>query len=136
MKSGNLAIFFAAVIAAVSAVVFSIIFGVIGIAVTTVDPVLIKPDWVLLWVSVVILMDVFWYTFFGLIFTRVYDIVPGKGILKGLVYSYIVFLISNIRFSVFQLAFWQCPQWLWSFNILGIFIWTVWGLALGALYKK
>jgi len=51
-------------------------------------------------------------------------------------YSYAVFLISNIRSSVFQLAFWQCPQWLWGFNVTGFFVWGVWGLVLGYLYKK
>jgi hypothetical protein len=136
MKSGVLASFFAAVVAAVVAIAVAIILPMIGLVKPVGGPEWLAPDMMLLWIIVVIGLDVIWFTFLGILYVKFYDKIPGKGLLKGLIYAFLILLISNIRVASFQIAFWQCLTWVQAFNYPAFFIFFAYGLALGYLYKK
>jgi len=72
----------------------------------------------------------------GAIYPKVYNLVPGKGILKGLCYGLIVlFLLSELRLAALCVSY-------GIFNIAlivlvtGIIAAIIYGLVLGVLYKK
>ena len=90
-----------------------------------------------------------WCTIFGLFFAKAYNLIPGKGVIKGLVYGLIGLIITEgciigyliveafyfetfglhemahiIRFNAEQMA------------LLGSTVWIVFGLVLGLLYQK
>lgn len=74
--------------------------------------------------------------YLGAIYPKVYNLVPGKGILKGLCYGLIVsFLINELRWVAMDLGYGNFPMVitvLFTGSIAGI----VYGLVLGYLYKK
>ena len=95
-----------------------------------------------------------WGAFFGAIFARAYNVIPGKGVIKGLYYAYIIYLISAVHQGALWLAY-GCIQPLgvlippWNVEmkelliffglgwiIVDIFVYTVYGLLLGKLFKK
>ena len=60
------------------------------------------------WVSAQFLLNVFWGAIFGWVFVKVYDLVPGTGIMKGLYFSLIMWIFVNIyiySFFVFSMAY-------------------------------
>ena len=90
-----------------------------------------------------------WCTLFGLFFAKIYHLIPGKGVIKGLVYGLIGLIITEgriigyfivqeyylevfglhdlaeiIRFSAEQMV------------LLGSTVWIVFGIVLGLLYRK
>jgi len=72
---------------------------------------------------------------FGVIYSRCYDSIPGKSIIKGLVYSMIIYLASSIRIGVLLESYEYANKAivvLW----LGFFTWIIYGLVLGYLYRK
>ena len=79
--------------------------------------------------------DVFWGIVLGLLYSKVYGIVPGEGIMKGLTYAMVIYLIANIRTAHIIGSFGQMlwPKvFIWS----GIAYFIPYGLVLGYLYKK
>ncbi|MCW4032844.1 MAG: hypothetical protein NWF08_05575 [Candidatus Bathyarchaeota archaeon] len=95
-------------------------------------------------------LNAIWGTLLGIIYTKVYDLVPGKGIKKGFVYGLIAFLICSLHGGTYAFA-----QAIMAYFVLGyetaqpIFQnyaipWTftgaiqviTFGLVLGYLYKK
>jgi len=88
-----------------------------------------------------IIINMFWGTIFGLMFTRVYDLVPGKGVTKGLVYGLTVYLITSGQLSIYPILMivyanaW--PAFLYMGNtVVGIPQAFVFALVLGLLYRK
>ncbi len=90
-----------------------------------------------------------WCTLFGLFFTKVYHIIPGKNITKGLVYSLIGLIITEGRVigyfivQVYYLEVFGFHDWaeIIQFNaeqmvLLGSTVWIVFGIVLGLLYRK
>jgi hypothetical protein len=87
-----------------------------------------------LWIAV-LAHDTFWGVIFGLFYTRTFDVIPGKGILKGLVFSMAIYLVSNVRMSelMSNLGNTAWPKW----GITNGFVFFIaYGLAIGYLYKK
>jgi hypothetical protein len=80
-------------------------------------------------------MHMLWGAIFGAIFVRVYNLVPRKGVIKGLYYGLIVLLMSGLRYSFYQLAYGSIDVfWQWILPEVCAFI--TFGLALGFLYRK
>ena len=72
---------------------------------------------------------------FGVIYAKVYDTIPGKGILKGLTAGLAIWLIKDIATGVYlgaERARVSVIAIIW----VGFFIWIVYGLVIGKLYKK
>ena len=72
---------------------------------------------------------------FGAMYSIYYDSTPGKGILKGLVYGLLLYLISSIRTGVLFAGYGNLSYAI-SVFWLGFFTLAVYGLVLGALYRK
>jgi len=69
---------------------------------------LYRPDWRLIIASSVeanILLTAFWWIIFGIIFSKVYDVIPGKGILKGFFFAFVLYLFTTIRSTSFFLSY-------------------------------
>jgi hypothetical protein len=80
-------------------------------------------------------LNVIWGCLQGIIFARIYDLIPGKGITKGLMYGGLLFLIAVIYSQSYSLA----PDYLpinVVYGFLGLVQAIVFGLVLGYLYKK
>ena len=83
-----------------------------------------------------------WGSIYGIVYSRFYDGVPGKGIKKGFVWGCIIALISNIliafgHFLALQLTgmefhFMQMYSWTES----ALVIWVTYGIFLGIIYER
>jgi hypothetical protein len=83
----------------------------------------------------------------GLIFPKVYNLIPGKGAIKGLFYGLIAFLFTEVIILPYSLVYgfyWESRVPLLSEAIffgvkqlifLGLSVWIVFGIVLGYLYK-
>lgn len=72
---------------------------------------------------------------FGAIFSMYYDSTPSKGIMKGLLFSLILYLIKDIRMGVIGAGYGYFNAAIAIFWI-GFFTLTVYGLVIGVLYRK
>jgi len=98
-----------------------------------------------LWISQAgthIVINMIWGTIFGALFAKVYNLVPGKKVIKGLCYGLIMFLITTLQFTTWAICMWANHN-LWDLvlaEILGLSIGganaTIFGLVLGLLYRK
>jgi len=69
---------------------------------------LYRPDWRLIIASSVeanILLPTLWWIIFGIIFSKVYDVIPVKGILKGFFFALVLYLFTTIRATSFNLSY-------------------------------
>jgi len=89
-----------------------------------------------------ILINMIWGTIFALFFPKVYNLIPGKKILKGLYYGLVMFLITTFNLTTW-LIIWYANHNLWELafkEILGLSVGSanaiVFGLVLGLLYRK
>jgi len=89
-----------------------------------------------------VFINMVWGTIFGMIYPKVYSLVLGKGVMKGLIYGLTVFLITGFQYTIW---FWSMAAFhkLWLFVattgpslLVGFIEFLVFGLVLGALYKK
>jgi len=77
---------------------------------------------------------IIWGILAGVIYSRAYDVIPTKGILKGLIFGLFCHLIMGIRTASFLLPYGIVPLakvWL----IAGFPTWIVYGLLIGLLYE-
>jgi len=78
----------------------------------------------------------------GVIYSILYDGIPGKGIKKGFVYGCIVFFISDIYIASTNLSLglltWIEEYFIWTsqWAVGGAQLWIIYGIVLGALYKR
>jgi hypothetical protein len=83
-----------------------------------------------------IMHHLIWGVFLGLIYTKVYNLVPSKGIVKGLIYGLIgAYLINEVPTALLSIGY---GNFIVADMIItiGAFQAIVYGLALGYLYKK
>jgi hypothetical protein len=80
-------------------------------------------------------LNTIWSTIFGIIFTKVYDVVPGKSLFKGLIYGLTYFLITSFHAVTYYFFLATMPHVFHSL-IIGISNTIVFGLVLGYFYKK
>jgi len=83
-----------------------------------------------------------WGSIYGIVYSRFYDGVPGKGIKKGFVWGCIIAFISNIL-----IAFWDFLLLLltgrefffiatYTWIETGLVMWVPYGIFLGILYER
>ncbi|WP_455276233.1 hypothetical protein [[Eubacterium] cellulosolvens] len=83
-----------------------------------------------------ILINTIWGIVIGMIFTQVYNLIPGKGIKKGLYYGLIIAVISSFHTAAYYIGWGIIIGGLWTF-VVGFFSTAITlGIVLGALYKK
>jgi len=83
-----------------------------------------------------------WGIIFGLMYPKVYNLVPGKKVIKAVFYSLILYLITTFQISTWFVV-WYANHNAWQLafiQFVSIFAyglsWTIYGLVLGYLYKK
>ena len=80
-------------------------------------------------------LDVIWGVIFGLLFASLYGWIPGKGVLKGLYYGLLIWVIKDVcAGSYLALTIMEVNSAIML--IIGFFMWIVYGPVLGYLYKK
>jgi len=74
-----------------------------------------------------------WCASFGVLFVRFYERIPGKGLLKGFIFSMVIFFFTTGRTATFSLAYGQI---LWFIaNMLAILGFLAFGIIIGYIYK-
>jgi hypothetical protein len=81
-------------------------------------------------------LSVIWGIFFGVIYGRFFDNIPGKGVMKGLVYGILVWITKDVAAGSYVALIFMAAQISINLIIAGFFMWIVYGLILGYLYKK
>jgi hypothetical protein len=76
----------------------------------------------------------FWGIVLGIIFSRVYEVIPRKGIWKGVIYGLILYVIITIRIEFFSIAY---GYYLTAFGdvFFYFFGWVFYGVVLSFLYE-
>jgi len=99
-------------------------------------PELIDTSFILSQIGTQIMIHLISGLYIGAVFPKVYNLVPGKGILKGLYYGVIViFLLSELRLATMLMSFGEWPTPLVTI-VTGIVAAIVFGIVLGLLYRK
>lgn len=89
-------------------------------------------------------INTLWAALFGVVYSKIYDAIPGKRILKGLLFGLTIWLITNLYPQSFFVAY-ESGRVSWSmsmlplgimWSIVGFFAFLSFGLALGYLYRK
>jgi hypothetical protein len=82
--------------------------------------------------------------FFGLLYKRIYDSIPGRSMMKGLFFGLLIWFMKDIAAGAFlifsgTLVAEGLLEWITAgvnLIVLGSYMWPIYGLVLGALYKK
>jgi hypothetical protein len=84
-------------------------------------------------------LNIIWGAVYGWIFSKVYDLIPRSGAMKGLIYSVMIwlFFVGLYPLSFFLIVF-DPPltQFATGLGIVGFLVRVVYGPILGTLYKK
>jgi len=137
MKNGIYAGAIAGVIMGICTVIigFTTVFY-IGIKEPTYDVETWTPT-LTIWLTLAqIALGVIWGSIFGAIYTFVYDLIPKKGIIKGLYYGLLLWLIKDIAAGSYAAFMLMQRSIAIDLVYYGFFMWTIYGLILGYLYKK
>ena len=81
-------------------------------------------------------LSVIWGIFFGVIYGRFFDNIPSKGVMKGLVYGILVWIAKDVAAGSYAAMIFMAMYISINLSIVGFFMWIVYGLVLGYLYKK
>jgi len=85
--------------------------------------------------TIEIIFGVFWGIIFGIIYSKAYNVIPGKAILKGLVFGLFLYFITNIRTAIWIIPY-AYYYWAFLYVIQGIIPWILFGLVLSFLYES
>jgi len=73
---------------------------------------------------------------FGAIYQKLYDPIPGTGILKGVYFGLMVWLIKDVATAPYLAFIDMQTQLAIDYVFIGFFAFIPYGAVLGALYKK
>ena len=77
----------------------------------------------------------FWCVVLGIVYSRVHSLIPGKDILKGLIYGLFLFVIVSVSLESYLIPYGYSMLNVIGNLLWGFFIWIAYGLSLGVLYK-
>jgi hypothetical protein len=90
-----------------------------------------------------IMVTVIFCITFGFIYEKIYSSIPGKGIKKGLYFGLFIWFIKDIAAGTYCIYSGTMIHGLWEWVaigvnliVLGVYMWPIYGLVLGYLYKK
>jgi len=136
MKSGIRAGAIAGVVAGIVGVVCSAIFSNLGIIEVIVSPEIWDFSLMVLFSIAFTTLALIWGLIFGGIYTIVHDSIPRKGVIKGLLFGLIIWVIKDISAGSFlylvNLEYSSAIRLI----VIGLPMWITYGLVLGYLYKK
>ncbi|WP_455277970.1 hypothetical protein [[Eubacterium] cellulosolvens] len=94
------------------------------------------PSMQILLVLAEISLGLIWGSIFGAIYSYTHNIIPGKGIIKGLYFGLIIWLIKDVAAGSYTALILTQIQTALLLIIYGFIMWIVYGPLLGYLYKK
>ncbi|WP_455276237.1 hypothetical protein [[Eubacterium] cellulosolvens] len=129
-------------IGAISGLIAGIVAGVVMVFIASVLPELSLTYWNIeplarpmpfTYIALIeISNNIIWGILLGVIFSRIYDLIPSKGVFKGLLFGLVLYAFFNVRFACFN----------YSYNLdlvaISTFLYIhpiVYGLVLGVLYR-
>ena len=142
MKGGILPGAIAGLFAGIAAGIVAAGGPVIGLWQTAGVPQVMTFDFLISQVQTHIVLNMFWGVIFGALYAIVYNLVPGKGVTKGLVYSMILWILFAFIHWSFNLSWfvfidnWPLVMYYLGVIAIGIAHNIVFGLVLGYLYRK
>ncbi|OGD53000.1 hypothetical protein A3K80_03610 [Candidatus Bathyarchaeota archaeon RBG_13_38_9] len=86
-------------------------------------------------ITSIMVTNIIWGIIAGYGYKLGYDVIPGKGITKGAIWGLAIWVISNIR-TVTIMQSHMSPVAITIYLWCGFFALLVYGIVLGALYKK
>jgi hypothetical protein len=86
-------------------------------------------------ITSIMVTNIVWGLIAGYGYKLGFDVIPGKGIMKGAVWGLAIWVISNIRIVTIMSTM-MAPYAITIVLWCGFFAMLVYGLVLGALYKK
>ena len=85
--------------------------------------------------TIEIIFGIIWGIIFGIIYSKAYHVIPGKPILKGLVFGLFLYFITHIITAIWIIPY-AYYYWAFLYVIQGIIPWISFGLVLGFLYES
>jgi hypothetical protein len=84
-----------------------------------------------------ILLTVIFGTLVALIYAKFYDSIPGEGLKKGLYFGLMIWFVKDIMAAAYIVLPMMRPAIVGvNLIVIGFYIWVIYGLVLGYLYKK
>lgn len=129
-------------IGAISGLIAGIIAGIVNIVCTdiAIGIGISKPEYVFGSLSLeehllrILIYHSVWGVIFGVLFVVFYDLIPKKGYMKGLLFGFILLLISVVRPMSFMAVYgWS---YMVGFLFISFFVLSIYGIILGILFKK
>jgi uncharacterized membrane protein YadS len=85
----------------------------------------------------IILLTVIFGTLVALIYSKFYDSIPGKGLKKGLYFGLMIWFVKDIMAAAYITIPMMQPAIIGvNLIVVGFYVWVIYGLVLGYLYKK
>jgi len=129
-KIGALAGLIAGIVAGIAMVFIANIAFKVGITFWNLEP---PPTTSILNITIIeIANNIIWGIFLGIIYSRIQDLIPGKGVIKGLIFGLAYYAILSLRNATFMRAYWYIPLAIGALLHLHPIIY---GLVIGILYK-
>ena len=92
------------------------------------------PETPLMYITTVELtMNIIWGIVLGIFYSKVYDLIPGRRISKGLIYGIVLGLIWSIRWVTFNIAYSAFGE--AKANVISTLAFIIYGLVLGVFYE-
>lgn len=135
MKNAILAGAIAGAVATPVLIVMLIVFGNMGVFEPPGGMEIWTPSMFMLLVIAHLSLAIIWGAIFGLLFASLYGWIPGKGVVKGLYYGLLIWVIKDVcAGSYLALTIMEVNSAIML--IVGFPLWIVYGPVLGYLYKK
>ena len=132
MKSGVTTGAIAGIVAGIVGIILVSIFVSAGLAA-------IGEQSIIRWFTVQIGFNLIWGVIFGVIYSKAYDVIPRDGVMKGLCFGLLIWLIHSIYPAAFFVTVATPPMVAWATSwVIGGFVvrGLAYGSVLGVLYKK
>jgi hypothetical protein len=78
-------------------------------------------------------IGIIWGIVSGIIYSKIYDLIPGRSILKAIIFGLGIYLILNVRGATFSIFYSRIQEAI--LGLVQIWFWTVFGLVLGISYE-
>jgi hypothetical protein len=137
MKNSILAGAIAGAIADIAVVASAYVFGSIGVFVPPGGSMEIWTPSMFLLLSVAHLsLDIIWGMIGGAAYSYLYNMIPGKDAMKGLTFGLSIWVIKDVAAGSYLALTMNEVNSAIMLIIGGFFMWIVYGLIIGILYKK
>jgi hypothetical protein len=78
---------------------------------------------------------IFWGAILGIIYSKVYSLIPKEKVMKGLIYGLLLFFIISLRYVMYDYPNTHTLS-IAGFIFIDFFAWLAYGLALGIVYES